>query len=85
MGRKPRSHRNGRSSSGASATNPDARKTKNQRNEPALNGASATDPGANKFTAPTPGLENVMFTRGSVRDSAKFTDTVEKLVGYVGT
>ena len=85
MGRKPRSHRNGRAPNGASATNPDAMKTKNQRNGWALSGASATEPGANKCMAPTPGLDNVKFTWGSARDGATFTETVEKLARYVGT
>ena len=36
------------------------------------------------YTAPTPGLKNVLFTRGTTRDAAKFIDTVETLARYVG-
>ena len=36
------------------------------------------------YTAPTPGLKNVLFTRGTTQDAAKFIDTVETLARYVG-
>ena len=38
-----------------------------------------------KFTAPTPGLEDVFFTWGTAKDAAKFEDTVSQLANYVGT
>ena len=60
------------------------RKSRNQHSGRASSGASATDPGA-KFTAPTPGLENVIFTKGTTRDAARYADTVIQLERYVGT
>ena len=38
-----------------------------------------------KFTAPTPGLEDVFFTWGTAKDAAKFEDMVSQLANYVGT
>ena len=41
--------------------------------------------GTVKFTAPTSGLEDVFFTWGTAKDTAKFEDTVSKLARHVGT
>ena len=38
-----------------------------------------------KFTAPTSGLENVTFSRGTTRDAASFKDTLDKLAQHFGT
>ena len=38
-----------------------------------------------KFTAPTPGYEDVYFTLGSTKDAAQFQETVNKLSRCVGT
>ena len=46
-------------------------------------GASAEASAANEYTAPTSGLENVLFTRGTTRDAARFTDTLNKLARHV--
>ena len=43
-------------------------------------GSGAATP--KKFTAPTPGLEDVFFTWGTAKDAAKFEDTVSQLVRY---
>ena len=36
-----------------------------------------------KFTAPTPGLEHVLFAYGLVQDAANFTITKNKLTGHI--
>ena len=38
-----------------------------------------------RFTAPTPGLKDVIFTWGTVKDAARFEDTVSSLARFVGT
>ena len=60
------------------------RKSGDQHSRRASSGASATDPGA-ESTAPTPGLENVIFTWGTTRDSARYLDTVNQLARYIST
>ena len=60
------------------------RRRKNQRSGLTSSGATATDPGV-KMTTPTPGLENMIFTRGTPRDAASYADTVSKLARHVGT
>ena len=60
------------------------RKPKSQRKQRVTGGASAEASAANEYTAPTSGLSNVLFTRGTTRDAARFTDTLNKLARYVG-
>ena len=38
-----------------------------------------------KFTAPTPGLEDMFFSWGTPKDAAKFKETVSALARHVGT
>ena len=38
-----------------------------------------------EHTAPTPGLNNVVFTFGSTKDAAEFAETKSKLSRYIGT
>ena len=38
-----------------------------------------------EHTAPTPGLNNVVFTFGSTKDAAEFAETKSKLLRYIGT
>ena len=59
-----------------------ARQTR-QRNTARSGGSSAAIP--KKFTAPTPGLEDVPFTWGTTKDEAKFEDMISYLARYVGT
>ena len=59
-----------------------ARRTR-QRSTAGSGGSGAATP--KKFTAPTPGLEDVSFTLGTVKDAAKFEDTASQLARYVGT
>ena len=47
-------------------------------------GATATASSA-KFTAPTPGLEDMIFTRGTTQDAARYADIASKLAQHVGT
>ena len=57
-----------------------------KRRERAVGGAGS--PGGastTKFTAPTSGLEDVFFVRGTAKDAAKFENTVSKLARHVGT
>ena len=54
-----------------------------QRNAAGSGGSGAATP--KKFTAPTPGLEDVFFTWGTAKDAAKFEDTVSQLARHVGT
>ena len=44
-----------------------------------------TSPTKKKFTAPTPGYEDVYFTSGPTKDAAQFQGTVNKLSRCVGT
>ena len=37
------------------------------------------------FTAPTPGLEKLTFSWGTMRDSGRFKDTLDNLAQHVGT
>ena len=55
------------------------------RNKRTTSRASEETSGANVFTAPTSGLNNATFTRGTTRDAAKYMDTLNKLAGYGGT
>ena len=59
-----------------------ARRTR-QRNTAGSGGSSAATP--KKFTAPTPGFEDVIFTWGTVKDAARFEETVSHLARFVGT
>ena len=61
-----------------------SRKPKSQRKQRVTGGASAEVYAANKYTAPTSGLKNLLFTWGTTRDAAKFTDTLNKLARHVG-
>ena len=54
-----------------------------QRNAAGSGGSGAATP--KKFTAPTPGLEDVIFSWGTAKDAAKFEDTVSRLARYVRT
>ena len=55
------------------------------RNKHTTSRASEETSGANVFTAPTSGLNNVTFTRGTTRDAVIYMDTLNKLARYVGT
>ena len=58
---------------------------KNKRKQRSVAGAGSPGSAATtKFTAPTPGREDVYFTWGTARDAAKFEDTVSKLARHVG-
>ena len=59
-------------------------KKKGKRNA-RRNGTETGATAPRKFTAPTPGLEDVYFTWGTAKDAAKFEDTVSALARYVGT
>ena len=48
-------------------------------------GGTGIPAGTTEFTAPTSGLEDVFFTRGTAKDTAKFENTVSKLARHVGT
>ena len=54
-----------------------------QRNAVGSGGSGAATP--KKFTASTSGLEDVYFTWGTAKDTAKFEDTVSQLARHVGT
>ena len=60
------------------------KKAKSQRNRRRTGGASEETSADNEYTAPTPGLKNVLFTRGTTRDAARFNDTLNTLARYVG-
>ena len=55
------------------------RRTFERKSKP---GASAA-PVTKKFTAPTPGLEDVYFTWGTVSNAVRYTKVVDKLKEYV--
>ena len=38
-----------------------------------------------KHSAPTPGLENVVFTHGTPRDAAVFEDVVKQVTSYLAS
>ena len=59
-------------------------KKKGKRNA-RRNGTETGAAAPRKFTAPTPGLEDVYFTWGTAKDAAKFEDTVSALARIVGT
>ena len=40
---------------------------------------------AGKHTAPTPGLENVVFTHGTPQDAATYEDVVKQVTKYLGS
>ena len=61
-----------------------AKKSKAQRYKRKTGTASEETKVENSYTAPTPGLKNVLFTRGTTRDIARFIDTLTTLVRYVG-
>ena len=61
-----------------------ARKSRSQRNKRRTGGASEETSADNNYTAPTPGLKTVLFTRGTTRDAARFIDTLNTLARYVG-
>ena len=56
---------------------------KGQRRSGGSGGSGAASP--RKFTAPTPGLEDVIFTWGTAKDAARFEETVNSLARHVGT
>ena len=60
------------------------RKAKSQRNKRRTGGASEETSADNEYTAPTPGLSKVLFTRGTTRDAARFIDTLNTLARHVG-
>ena len=60
------------------------RKPKSQRKQRVTGRALAEAAAANEYMAPTSGLENVLFTRGTTRDAARFTDTLNKLAMHLG-
>ena len=47
-------------------------------------GASEETKAENSYTAPTPALKNVLFVRGTIRDVARFIDTLNTLARHVG-
>ena len=61
-----------------------AKNSKAQRYKRKTGGASEETSAENSYTAPTPGLKNVLFTRGTTRDAARFIDTLNTLARYVG-
>ena len=61
-----------------------AKKARSQRNKRRTGVASEETSAENSYTAPTPGLKNVLFTRGTTRDAARFIDTLNTLARYVG-
>ena len=61
-----------------------AKKARSQRNKRRTGGASEETSADNDYTAPTPGLKNVLFTRGTTRDAARFIDTLNILARHVG-
>ena len=59
---------------------------RNRRSAPAGGGGGASDGGATGgFTAPTSGLEDVIFTHGTPRDAAVFEEVVKKITRHLGT
>ena len=57
---------------------------RNQRSRRTSSGVTAAVPGDN-FTAPTSGLDDVIFTQGTTIDAARYADTVSKLAQHLGT
>ena len=55
-----------------------------QRKQRVTGRASAEASAANNYTASISGLNNVLFTRGTTRDAAKCTDTLNKLARHNG-
>ena len=49
------------------------------------NGGGGGSASAGKHTAPTPGLENVVFTHGTPQDAATFEDVVKQVTKYLST
>ena len=58
---------------------------KRRKGKKSGSGETPTPTAKKKFTAPTPGYEDVYFTSGSTKDAAQFQDTVNKLSRCVGT
>ena len=56
-----------------------------KRKQRAAGGTGSPGGATVKFTAPTSGLEDVVFTWGTAKDAAKFEDTVSELARHVGT
>ena len=61
-----------------------AKKPKSQRNKRRTGGASKETSADNDYTAPIPGHKNILFTRGTTRDAARFIDTLNTLARHVG-
>ena len=61
-----------------------AKKAKSQRNKRRVCRASEENKAEISYTAPTPGLKNVLFTRGTTRDAATFINTLDTLARHVG-
>ena len=61
-----------------------AKKSKGQRYKRRTGGASEETSADNDYTAPTPGLKNLLFTRGTTRDAARFIETLNTLAMHVG-
>ena len=60
------------------------RKPRSWRNRGTTSRVSVKNSNANEFTAPTSGLESVMFNQSRTCDAAKFTNTFYKLARYLG-
>ena len=60
------------------------KKAKSQRNKRRVGRASEEIKAEISYMAPTPGLKNVLFTRGTTRDAATFIDTLNTLARHVG-
>ena len=60
-----------------------AKQWRSKQRKAGSGGSSATAP--EKFTAPTPGLEDVFFTWGTAKDAVKFEGTVSALAPHIKT
>ena len=60
------------------------KKTKSQRYKRKTGRASDETKAEISYTAPTPGLKNVLFTRGTTRNAAKYINTLNTLARHVG-
>ena len=61
-----------------------AKKSKVQRYKRKTGKASEETSADNNYTALTPGLKNMLFTRGTTRDAVRFIDTLNTLARHVG-
>ena len=59
------------------------KKAKSQRNKRRVGRASEENKAEISYTAPTPGLKNVLFTRGTTRDAVTFIDTLDMPARHV--